>query len=93
VFHLENPVRFTQSIKATIEHGHANHLGNDWSSVAYWYARTPTAAVKLPAVAQRLVVPRDNQGNWLRDQVTSTTGPELMISGEIDQARRQYHRK
>ncbi len=93
VFHLENPVRFSQSIKATIEHGHANHLGNDWSSVAYWYARTPTAAATLPSVAQRLVVPRDNRGNWLRDQVTPTTGQELQISVEIEQARRQYHSK
>ncbi len=33
VFHLTNPVRFSESIRATIEHG--NHLANEMSSVAY----------------------------------------------------------
>jgi hypothetical protein len=46
VFHLENPVRFTQEIKVTIEHGHANHLANEMSSVAYWYAAQPAPAVR-----------------------------------------------
>ena len=68
VFHLENPVRFTASIRVTIEHGHGNHLANDMASVAYWYARTPTPAAAPPAVSQRLPVPRDDQGNWRRDQ-------------------------
>ena len=36
-FHIEDPVRFRQSIKVTIETGHANALANDYSSVAYWY--------------------------------------------------------
>lgn len=68
VFHLENPVRFTASIRVTIEHGHGNHLANDMASVAYWYARTPTPAAAPPAVSQRLPVPRDDQDNWRRDQ-------------------------
>ena len=41
VLHLENPVRFQREIKVTLEHGHGNHLANDWASVAYWYAETP----------------------------------------------------
>ena len=41
VFHLENPVRFSREIKVTIEHGHGNHLANEMSSVAYWYAAHP----------------------------------------------------
>ena len=65
VFHLENPVRFTREIKATIEIGHANHLANEVSSVAYWYAAQPAQAIAVPAVQQRLPVLRDNQGNWL----------------------------
>jgi hypothetical protein len=44
------------------------------ASVAYWYARTPTAAVPPPPVAQRLPVPRDAQGAWLRDENAETRG-------------------
>jgi hypothetical protein len=40
-FHIEDPIRFTKSIKVTIEHGHANDQGNDYSSVAYWYQKEP----------------------------------------------------
>ncbi len=43
VLHLENPVRFRTEIKVTIEHGHGNHLANEMSSVAYWYAAEPAA--------------------------------------------------
>jgi hypothetical protein len=67
VFHLENPVRFTREIKVTIEIGHANHLANEVSSVAYWYAEKPTRVVAVPPVQQRLPVRRDNAGNWLAD--------------------------
>jgi len=63
VFHLENPVRFRRSIKVTIEHGHGNHLANEMSSTAYWYAETPTAAVQPPGVSQRLPVHRKD-GQW-----------------------------
>jgi hypothetical protein len=67
VFHLENPVRFTREIKATIEIGHANHLANEVSSVAYWYAGQPTVVMDVPPVSQRLPVRRDNAGNWIKD--------------------------
>jgi hypothetical protein len=67
VFHLENPVHFQREIKVTIEHGHANHLSNEMSSVAYWYAEQPAPAVIVPPVLQRLPVRRDNTGQWLHD--------------------------
>jgi len=49
------PVRFDREIKVTIEHGHANHLANEMSSVAYWYAaslreRSPCPRRKAHAV-------------------------------------------
>jgi hypothetical protein len=40
-FHIEDPIFFKKSIKVTIEHGHANDRGDDWSSVAYWYQNEP----------------------------------------------------
>ncbi len=93
VFHLENPVRFTESIRVTIEHGHGNHLANDYASVAYWYARQPTQVLTPPSVAQRLPVPKDNQGNWLRDRVPQTPGHTVVPTEEMLEIRRQYGRK
>ncbi len=29
-FHVEDPIHFQESIRVTIEHGHANHLSNDY---------------------------------------------------------------
>ncbi|WP_418668196.1 glycoside hydrolase family 172 protein [Allofournierella sp.] len=59
-FHITDPVRFEKSIKVTIEHGHANHLADDWSSTAYWYQLLPTApALTIQSVEERLpVVPQ-----------------------------------
>ncbi len=54
-FHLDSPIPFTKSIKATIEHGHANHRSDNYSSVAYWYQTEPHGAFPaLPPVDQRL---------------------------------------
>lgn len=41
-FHLEDPIVFHKSIRASIEHGHANVLTLDMSSVAYWYQTLPS---------------------------------------------------
>jgi hypothetical protein len=54
-FHLDAPIPFTRSLRATIEHGHANDRGDDYSSVAYWYQAEPHAAFPpLPGVEDRL---------------------------------------
>ncbi len=54
-FHLDSPITFTKSIKATIEHGHANHRSDNFFSVAYWYQTEPHAAFpQLPSVEERL---------------------------------------
>lgn len=37
-YHVEDPVPFRESIKVTIEHGHANNRSDDYSSTAYWYS-------------------------------------------------------
>jgi len=56
-FHIEDPVHFRKSIRVTIEHGHANDQGNDYSSVAYWYQAEPHKAfAALPPAQER--VPR-----------------------------------
>ncbi len=40
-FHIEDPIHFAQSLRASIEHGHANGLALDIASVAYWYQTLP----------------------------------------------------
>jgi len=54
-FHLDSPIPFTKSLRATIEHGHANDRGDNFYSVAYWYQNEPHGAFPvLPAVEMRL---------------------------------------
>ncbi len=54
-FHLDSPIPFNKSIKATIEHGHANHRSDNMFSVAYWYQSEPHEPyAPLPAVEDRL---------------------------------------
>jgi hypothetical protein len=54
-FHLDSPIPFHQSFKATIEHGHANHRSDNYYSVAYWYQEEPHAAFPpLPPVDERI---------------------------------------
>jgi len=53
-WYVADPVPFTTSLRATVEHGHANDRGDDWSSVAYWYAVDRAAPLPaLPPVADR----------------------------------------
>jgi hypothetical protein len=53
-FHVVDPVRFATRLRVTIEHGHANHLADDWSSTAYWYQLPPGRPVVIAPVAERL---------------------------------------
>jgi hypothetical protein len=54
-FHLDSPIPFTKSLRATIEHGHANHRSDNFYSVAYWYQTEPHAAFPaLPPLEQRI---------------------------------------
>jgi hypothetical protein len=57
-FHIEDPVHFHESVRVTIEHGHANENSHDYSSTAYWYQTEPhrQPPVLLP-VAGRLPRP------------------------------------
>jgi hypothetical protein len=65
-FHLDSPIPFTKSLKATIEHGHANVRSDNYFSVAYWYQSEPHAPFPaLPSVEERLprVHPVGGPGN------------------------------
>jgi hypothetical protein len=53
---LADPIHFAQRISVTLEHGHANHLSDDWSSTAYWYQTLPSPVQTILPVAQRLPI-------------------------------------
>jgi hypothetical protein len=54
-FHIEDPIYFQKSLRATIEHGHANARRDDYTSVAFWYQTEPhQKLVPLPPVNERM---------------------------------------
>jgi hypothetical protein len=50
-WYVADPIRFDRSLRWTIEHGHANNFGNDYSSLAYWYQTEPHAP--FPVLPER----------------------------------------
>ena len=54
-YQVIDPIIFSQSIRVSIEHGHANNRCDDYSSVAYWYQTLPNRPfVPLPPAQARL---------------------------------------
>jgi hypothetical protein len=54
-FHIEDPIYFQKSLRATIEHGHANAREDDYTSVAFWYQAEPHQKLApLPPVKERM---------------------------------------
>lgn len=53
-FHLDAPITFERSLRATMEHGNVNDRADDFASVAYWYQTEPHAPFPtLPPAALR----------------------------------------
>lgn len=93
VFHLENPIRFQQEIRVTIEHGHGNHLANEMSSVAYWYQLEPHQKFGILPVHQRKPVLQDEDGNWVIDESAQTKLPALELNEEMKNMKEQWKAK
>ena len=93
VFHIENPVRFEKEIKVTIEHGHGNHLCNEMSSTAYWYAQKPTKVKNVPSVAKRMPVLQDNAGNWIIDRKNQITTKKIKLNAEMKKMKARWAKK
>jgi len=89
VHHVDNPVRFTREIKVTIEHGHGNHLQNEMSSVAYWYAEHPARAVEPPPVAWRMPVLKV-EGKWAADARNQCPGRPVTMTEEMAEMKRVW---
>jgi len=93
VHHIENPVAFEKSVKVTIEHGHGNHLCNEMSSVAYWYAAEPTQIAKVPPVAKRMPVLRDQNGGWNNQKKQQTTSRVVKPNAEMQAMKKLWKEK
>ncbi len=89
VFHLTNPVHFRKSILATIEHGHGNHLANDYASTAYWYQLEPHKPFGILPVAKRLPV-RTDLGVL---PVMPARAPKAKLNAEMKRMKKQAARK
>jgi hypothetical protein len=56
-WHLPDPVRFSDSIRVELEHGHGNEVVADYATVAYWYQTEPHLALPpLPPPDDRRVL-------------------------------------
>ncbi|NPV55154.1 MAG: DUF2961 domain-containing protein [Anaerolineae bacterium] len=55
-FHILDPIHFSRCIRVTFEHGHSNHLSDDWSSTAYWYQKLPSKKFEILPLEQRLPI-------------------------------------
>ncbi len=64
------------------EHGHANHLGNEMASVAYWYAARPAAAVAVPPVGKRRPVLKAD-GRWVIPDDLRWPGQDVRINDKV----------
>ncbi|MFV0363698.1 MAG: glycoside hydrolase family 172 protein [Suipraeoptans sp.] len=81
-FHITDPIHFDKSLRVTIEHGHANHLSDDWSSTAYWYQLLPTKS-------KNSILPMEERlPNVANSNKCKMSLPEL--SSEMKDAREQY---
>ncbi|MCG9896232.1 MAG: DUF2961 domain-containing protein, partial [Fimbriimonadaceae bacterium] len=55
---VEDPIRFQKSIRASIEHGHANCLTMEIVSVAFWHQLPPFGRLEpLPSLQDREPLP------------------------------------
>ena len=53
-WHLLDPIRFSRSLRVSIEHGHANRRSDDFSSTAYWYQLEPHKPFGILPMLQRM---------------------------------------
>ena len=80
-YHVEDPVYFNKKIMVTIEHGHDNHRGDDWSSTAYWYQSEPHDQTLFPKLLDRNGrKPRKHVAHFFRKTLCFLTLAVIIIS-------------
>lgn len=93
VFHLENRVHFEREVRVTIEQGHANHLANEMSSVAYFYLDQPATVLAPPPAARRRAVPRRSDGPWMNPSEIQCPGREVPLNPERAALKEQWRQR
>ena len=75
-WHLPDPVRFQDSIRVELEHGHGNTALVDMATVAYWYQVEPHPAFAPlpPPDDRRILAVKVPAGAQLLDSLESTSG-------------------
>ncbi len=91
-FHLADPVHFSERIRVTMEHGHANHLSDDWSSTAYWYQALPSPRLDILPVDERLpvVLPSAAGGTLPQPRPQATDGLTEEMHASIARMEARY---
>lgn len=84
-FHVADPVRFSERLRVTMEHGHANHLSDEWASTAYWYQLLPSQGFGIPLVADRLPIRPPTPGP--RPPASTPSGPLAEVAAAQRQLR------
>ena len=86
-FFIEDPICFSKSLKATIEHGHANGLTLDIATVAYWYQAEPHKVfLPVPCKEKRQNMPEIQVADihqW-REAWRQSRGGGLLWGNEVD---------
>jgi hypothetical protein len=89
---LADPIHFAKRIAVTVEHGHANHLADDWSSTAYWYQTLPSPVKSIPPVGERLPTSPSKIGTTSKREAE----PDLLYSDDqraaLEAARERFSR-
>lgn len=89
VFYPVNPVRFSKSIRASIEHGHANHLSNEYSSVAYWYQKEPHKKFSIIPAQQRVPLVR----SFTFPEGSKTEAMPIQVNEEMQKMKKEWAEK
>jgi hypothetical protein len=90
-FHVVDPIRFKSRLRVTIEHGHANHLADDWASTAYWYQLPPGTGVMIAPVAERLPTrPPEHPAVAASEPSASAAAEVAERRSQADERRRRH---
>jgi D-arabinan exo alpha-(1,3)/(1,5)-arabinofuranosidase (non-reducing end) len=76
-WHIFDPVRFSSSIRVTIEHLYGKKIVNDYSSIAYWYQQNP--------ISQRELLPRGSDNHPRADTKESLPARFSLHGAELEE--------